>query len=1181
MFVYLSKKIAIPNNVRLNCIAWNQKQGYIAVGGEDGLLKVIRADSSPTDANANSSGKSRSMTASSNLSMNQTLEGHNGHVQVVTWNEDHQKLTSSDQNGVIIVWMLYKGAWYEEMINNRNKSVVKGMSWSSNGQKICIVYEDGAVIVGSVEGNRIWGKELKGISLSAVQWSPDAKFLLFGSKNGEAHLYDDQGVYLTKLDNIGEDISQAIVALHWYDGKNGYTAIDCPTLAICLQNGKLYLLKDINDDNPLKIETNMLISCCVWNTFGSLLAISGFLMNVDKKDSNVVCFYSAFGELMRTLKVPGKEVSSCSWEGGSLRIALSVDSNIYFANIRPRYKWAYFSNTVVFTDERVCKDGVCVTFWNTVTHARYFKFVKSLISIAACGEHCVLAAKNDPTQGEERYVLFVCNSISTPVDTKYMDLEPIKICMNSNTVIAASRNNFLLWNFRVPRNSALNAGRLKRDRTYHVDDTPTGVTEVIQDLERDKSYESPVNRKETTDPIFSISATDNILLIGRESGMIQQYSLPQVTLTKRYATTRNPCKISINCDSTRAGIIDGQGVLRFLELISSKDRDREKDDNDKEKDEDVSKFERKDTWAMCWAQDNPRLMAILEKSRMYIFRGLEPEEPITCSGYVCCFKDLEIRCVLLDELLRRPDETRADLIIDLEVKSLRDTKELLAKVGVREAEEFVRDNPHPRLWRLIGEHALRKLDLETAENAMVRCTDYLAIHFIKRLQDVLEPALRRAEVLAFLEDYDEAEQAYLELDRRDLAIALRQKLADYPRVIQLMQLGSGGSDTQLERAHVKWGEQLASRQDWQAAREHFERGRELERLLDCHYRLEEYEQLASVAAQLPDQSPGLRRAARMLASVGMVEQAVACYIRCSDVRQAVETCVRSNRWGQALELARTWRLPGISELLAKYARHLLTSGRRLQAIELYRKADCPLEAAKLLLELAAEQARQRAAPLRLKKLYVLAALLVQEHLEGSRAQAQSRNRSGLLMGLAEASGEDARVVEEAWRGAEAYHFLLLAHRQLYGGDPEAAMRTALRLREYEDLLEQEPIYALLALSSCACKAFATCSRAFVRLETIDPKYEELALEIFGKRPPKDAKPATKAECLQCETLVPDYCVACPNCSSSFPACVVSGRPLMDQASAWICSVCKHRAASERDVVNINGCPLCHSIITYM
>ena len=32
------------------------------------------------------------------------------------------------------------------MINNRNKSVVTGMAWNREGHKICIVYEDGAVI---------------------------------------------------------------------------------------------------------------------------------------------------------------------------------------------------------------------------------------------------------------------------------------------------------------------------------------------------------------------------------------------------------------------------------------------------------------------------------------------------------------------------------------------------------------------------------------------------------------------------------------------------------------------------------------------------------------------------------------------------------------------------------------------------------------------------------------------------------------------------------------------------------------------------------------------------------------------------------------------------------------------------------------------------------------------------
>ena len=40
----------------------------------------------------------------------------------------------------------FLGMWFEEMINNRNKSVVRDLRWTSDGQKICIVYEDGIAV---------------------------------------------------------------------------------------------------------------------------------------------------------------------------------------------------------------------------------------------------------------------------------------------------------------------------------------------------------------------------------------------------------------------------------------------------------------------------------------------------------------------------------------------------------------------------------------------------------------------------------------------------------------------------------------------------------------------------------------------------------------------------------------------------------------------------------------------------------------------------------------------------------------------------------------------------------------------------------------------------------------------------------------------------------------------------
>ena len=193
MFIYLSKKIAIPNGVRLTSLNWNAMNGWIVCGGESGLLKVLKLDSGKQTAD-----KGKGSAAPSNLSMNQTLEGHQGATMCVCWNENYRKLTTSDQNGLIIVWMLHKGMWFEEMINNRNKSTVRGMRWTPDGQRICIIYEDGMVIVGSVDGNRLWGKELK-TRLAHVCWSPDGRNILFCTLDCEVHVYDASGTFIAPL----------------------------------------------------------------------------------------------------------------------------------------------------------------------------------------------------------------------------------------------------------------------------------------------------------------------------------------------------------------------------------------------------------------------------------------------------------------------------------------------------------------------------------------------------------------------------------------------------------------------------------------------------------------------------------------------------------------------------------------------------------------------------------------------------------------------------------------------------------------------------------------------------------------------------------------------------------------------------------------------------------------------
>ena len=67
-------QISMPNNTMLNVVGWNQEKGYLAAGGDQGLLKVLKLES----------GKGQ---GGGNLSMNQNLQGHQGNVCVLQWND--------------------------------------------------------------------------------------------------------------------------------------------------------------------------------------------------------------------------------------------------------------------------------------------------------------------------------------------------------------------------------------------------------------------------------------------------------------------------------------------------------------------------------------------------------------------------------------------------------------------------------------------------------------------------------------------------------------------------------------------------------------------------------------------------------------------------------------------------------------------------------------------------------------------------------------------------------------------------------------------------------------------------------------------------------------------------------------------------------------------------------------
>jgi hypothetical protein len=88
------------------------------------------------------------------------------------------------------------------------------------------------------------------------------------------------------------------------------------------------------------------------------------------------------------------------------------------------------------------------------------------------------------------------NAIGTPVDSKYIDIEPIAVAMTSTLVIASSREQFYVWQYRTPKSKSsldisLGRGEARRERVFHIDDTPSGFSDPL--AEAGKSMEGAVS----------------------------------------------------------------------------------------------------------------------------------------------------------------------------------------------------------------------------------------------------------------------------------------------------------------------------------------------------------------------------------------------------------------------------------------------------------------------------------------------------------------------------------------------------------------------------------------------------------------------------------------------------------------------------------------------------------------
>lgn len=1213
MFVFLYKKITVPNNVKIKSVGWSHEHGYIALGGDDGGIRIIKVDPIAS---------SKSQSSSKSLNISQQLEGHQGMITMSIWNEVYQKLTTCDDKGLIIVWVMRDDQWVEEMANHREdkkqktpvKIPVTGIDWSPDGQLICITYEDGLIIVGTYEGNKLWNIELNSTT-SRVKWSPDSKLLLVGIKANEpiVRIFDDRGNAVSKLNLSELNDSSELVGLDWnsYYSNIGHESLtESPTLAVAIASGKVQLMRNESDPSPTIINTDVIISCISWNHTASVLAVCG--RDRDSK-SLLVKFYSPYGDLLQTLRLPGRNLTDVSWEKEGLRIAIAIDTYLFIASVKPQYEWAFFGDTLAYTLSKGVSDGSLsesidpghsdpntstIIFCNLKSGTRKLKHMKNLLCIAGCGHHCVIAVKGESDQLvkslDPRLLgsnLILCNSLGTSTENRVIEVTANCICMTTSLVIVGSKDTLITWTY-----DSLNSSQSMR---------PTFDDELENTRRASNSSSfSLAGRDNLRDNLITISlpeyikcmsCTEKSLAVGLRGGKVIIYTLPKLSQIQSINLAKClPVSVGLNCDSSKIVILDSTSTATMYDLEGPGTLAKQ-----------VESFEKKDVWSFMWSADEPSAFALTEKNKLLLFNEMEVEETVHASGYVCSFSEYEIKSIDLDTLINEQpnnDQRISNYVNVLETRILKEIRSLLTKeglkVGFKKATQVAEAHNSDRLWKLIADQSLKALAFDEAELAFIRCKDYKGIQFLKKLTKLQSDLLKKAEVCAYFGELDLAESTFLEADRRDLAIKMRKKMWQPLNVIQLINQDLGSiPDAVLQSALLDAGDYYADHMDWMSAATFYQQSGNLEKLIESLIATEQFDKLSHFMKSRQFTNESYEKIAYAFLSVGMCEEAVEAFIKVDKVTEAIEACVTLNEWQIALKLAQENQISEIDDLLAQYASHLLAKKKYFDIIELYKKADRIHDSANMILKLIEDAKRKHGtigSPVLMKQLYTLIGILYSNENKskdkrGARADASFARRNTLTSLLREdesliTAAATFRAVDRPWRGAEAFHFYLLAHKHLYSGNVDNAMKAALYLRDFEDLLGSEPVFALIALTACANRSFALCSKALLRLETLDSlddtqriAYENLAISIFTQFPPKESKNIPKSECAYCETLIADYLSVCPSCNTRFQVCTATGKPIMDANLSWTCIRCQH-SAFKSEVTSLEDCPLCHQRI---
>ena len=937
--------------------------------------------------------------------------------------------------------------------------------------------------------------------------------------------------------------------------------------------------------------------------------------NVHNK--SILLFYNAKGELIKKFICPC-HVNSFSW-GYSSTLALAADKYIYLAFAKFNYKWTYFNDTIVFA-YLISDNKYNIMFLDTINNTKQYKLVYNLINVISSDYHCTIIQEGkdgkEVNEGNQ-YSYTITNSFCNSLLTKLCPIKPIYYSMNNEFISISDKDYIYVLQYKgyVKQKIDENNQDKKRKQSDLNSSVRSMYNPSINRLDQKNMNEFCFFIEGTLSPginydynnfphtqtakhqILNIYLSNNFLYVALSNGIINRYNLYTMSINIKLKIDDNIKCFGLSPFEKYLWCINNNDFLSIYKI----EKDRPEKLN----------YYQKEVWGIKWCvkkdddiKEDTLEFAILQKNRLYFVNNLQNEGDMQkCPDYLGTYLDNEVTAVRIEQLNndRNKDFFEGqDYLKKYENKVLKEFKKMIDddNVDLKTVLDYATNNPCKTFYNAITKKALDKLDLDTAQKTMLQTGDFQGLELLKKLKNIEDDELKKAEILQYNSNYDEASNKFNQMNRNDLNLEMQMKLGKWDKVTDIMTKNDPNSkDEYLKMAYNNYADELFEKKDYDMAKENYEKAGNIQGLTNVYFAKENYTEAANMLDVIPEEDEYLEEMGDKFDKIGMCDEAVKAYLKHGNINKAMETYISHNRWADAIELSRKNDFLNMEQLTNKFSQQFLRSGRKFDLVELYSKAHMRNEVNKYLKEIACDMRKIRLSPLIIKKIYVLAALELErykllisdsqigdDHIHNNDSEELKNKEKNDKKNISyKYSSKDIdKILFNQWRGAEAFHYYMLCQAQLYKNKFKEACKTVMRLTFYEKELGTEEVYRLIALCAYLNKCFKICSFALSILENLDTinksrrlKYKKLAESIFVKYGPKNIDEKFY-KCENCNQLVSEYDVFCKFCGHNFSGCVLSGSSIFDH-NYFKCKQCHHKTKKlEVKKTPINNCPLCHA-----